>query len=99
MSISAKIDETKKTIIISVNGHFNFSSHPDFRSSYRDFEKKTYAATVDLKNTESLDSAALGMLLLLHEGFSSQPVQIVNPNKIIAQVLEIAHFDTIFIIK
>lgn len=96
MPITHSVDHESKILTISASGLFNFSDHPEFRASYDDIKGQTYTAVVDLKNAESIDSAALGMLLLLDEAFPDVPAKIINANDFIKQVLDIAHFDKKF---
>jgi len=96
MPVTHKIDSESKTITISISGQFDFSAHPEFRASYKDIEDKSYTIIVDLKNTEGMDSAALGMLLLLDENFPDNRVKLINANDFVTQVLEIAHFNQKF---
>jgi len=92
MPITHSIDHENKTLTILVSGQFNFADHPEFRASYDDIKGQAYTAIVDLRNAESMDSAALGMLLLLDEAFPGMPAKIINANDFIKQVLDIAHF-------
>lgn len=96
MPVTYKVDKENKVLAISISGQFNFSSHPEFRASYKDLTDDSYSAVVDLRDTESMDSAALGMLLLLDENFPSKKVKLINANDFVKQVLEIAHFNKKF---
>ena len=97
MSITHQINHEKKTLTISISGQFNFSAHPSFRASYIELDDLNYSYIVDLRNTDNMDSAALGMLLLLDENNSANhPVKIINANEQVRQVLAIAHFDKKF---
>ena len=96
MSVTYKTDPKNKTLTISISGQFDFSSHPEFRASYKEIDDKSYAAIVDLRETENLDSAALGMLLLLDENFPDKQVKLINANDFVRQVLDIAHFSKKF---
>ncbi|MDH5471899.1 MAG: STAS domain-containing protein [Gammaproteobacteria bacterium] len=98
MSIHIDKDEEKKEVRIKVSGNFDFSIHPQFRNSYQDLDK-SYSVIVDLKNTNYMDSAALGMLLLLDDEFSNHRIKIVNCNDFIKQVFQIAHFEKKFDIE
>lgn len=81
-----------------VSGNFDFSKHPQFRNAYQDLDK-SYNVVVDLKNTEYMDSAALGMLLLLNDEFNNHKIKITNCNDFIKQVLQVAHFEKKFDIE
>lgn len=97
MPITQKLDSANNKLVISIAGSFNFSEHPGFRESYRDIEAdKNLDVSVDLGNTEYMDSSALGMLLLLDEHFSDQRINIINCSDYIKQVLNIANFEQKF---
>jgi HptB-dependent secretion and biofilm anti anti-sigma factor len=95
MPVTCKADPKDKTLTISISGQFDFSAHPQFRASYKEIDN-SYAVIVDLRETENMDSAALGMLLLLDENFSDKKVKLINANDFVRQVLEIAHFSEKF---
>ena len=98
MSIHIDKDDQNKQIKIKVSGNFDFSIHPQFRNSYQELDK-SYNVVVDLQNTNYMDSAALGMLLLLDDEFSNHRIKIINCNDFIKQVLQIAHFEKKFDIE
>jgi anti-anti-sigma factor len=89
------------------------SLHPATRfdfNSFRDFRKDYDAALenpsvrlliVDMKNVQYIDSAALGILLLLrdHAISANKTVEIHNLHGIAKDVLEIANFQKIFTIR
>lgn len=98
MSISVNVPSDNKTATIKINGRFDFSSHNDFRKSYKNVVLKTGQYIVDLSSTEYLDSSALGMLLLLKEHAESQAstVKLMGFSDEIKEILTIASFDKIF---
>ena len=98
MSIHIDKDDQNKQIKIKVSGNFDFSIHPQFRNSYQELDK-SYNVVVDLQNTNYMDSAALGMLLLLDDEFTNHRIKIINCNDFIKQVLQIAHFEKKFDIE
>ncbi len=51
---------------------------------------------VDLRGTEYIDSAALGMLLVLRESAGSATVRITNSRPAVRKILQIANFNTLF---
>ena len=65
----AKIEVNKKDskVVIRVAGQFDYQCHREFRDAYR-YEPESAIYEIDLHRTEMLDSAALGMLLLLRWG-------------------------------
>lgn len=82
---------------IKVNGRFEFSVHKEFREAIKLAEKGVTQIDVNLENTDYLDSSALGMLLILcDKQAGKKPVQILNAQKNIKTVLEIANFNNLF---
>ena len=98
MPLTSNIDTKSNTLTISISGNFDFSVHPAFRSAY-DHADDSLNVIVNLNQTEYMDSAALGMLLLLDEHFPNQTIKITGCNKFIKQVLEIANFQKKFDIR
>jgi len=95
MAIQIRKDDKNNELRIIVSGNFDFSLHPEFRKSYQDIDS-TYNIIVDLQSTDYMDSAALGMLLLLDEEFENHRIKIVNCNDFIKQVFQVAHFEKKF---
>ena len=98
MGIATRISDDKKTVTIGVDGRFDFSLHNEFRKAYKDQSLSGGQFVIDLKGTDYLDSSALGMLLLLkeHAENNSSKVNIININKDIREILNIASFDKLF---
>lgn len=96
MSVDSQ-QSTDEQVTIKIKGRFDFSTHQDFRAAY---EKKSAALryVVDLKDTNYLDSSALGMLLLLrdHAGGDRSDVQLVNCNPDVTKILAISNFSKLF---
>ena len=97
MSVTAKPSEDGKTVIITVDGRFDFLVHNEFRSAYKDYESNVNFR-VNLSGTEFIDSSALGMLLLLKK-HSNNEVIIEKPNEEVKRVLTIANFNKVFKIE
>ncbi|MDH5483719.1 MAG: STAS domain-containing protein [Gammaproteobacteria bacterium] len=95
MSVTATSNNENKTLTINIDGQFDFSAHPSFRNSYQNIDP-SFNVIVNLGNTEYVDSAALGMLLLLDEHFTNTKIKIINTNELTRQVLGIAHFEKKF---
>ena len=97
MSVDSHQSTEEKQVTITIKGRFDFSTHQDFRAAY---EKKSSALryVVDLKDTNYLDSSALGMLLLLrdHAGGERADVQLVNCNPDVNKILAISNFSKLF---
>ena len=91
MDIRRDFEDSNKKAIIKVRGRFDFGLHKEFRSTYRDLGAGTKEYVVDLSQASYLDSAALGMLLLLQEhayAFSAR-VCIVGAAPDVRRILDI----------
>jgi anti-anti-sigma factor len=101
MSISSRTNSEGNELTISIIGRFDFNLHQAFRSVLDTADNRIHTFVVDLSQSEYMDSAALGMLLLLLDkaGGSKDRVKIINPNKTVGKILEIANFDKLFNIK
>lgn len=103
MPLTAQVIDDGKSVVIAINGRFDFSIHREFRNAYEKTETKVSHPLyiVDLKGTEYMDSSALGMLLLLreHAGGDKAIVRIINCRPVIKEILDIANFDKLFTIE
>ena len=85
-------------ITISLPQKFDFQLHKEFRRAYEETGIKSLI--LDMKNTQYMDSSALGMLLQLKEYTDKNNSQICikNVSNNILQIMQIAHFDKLFTI-
>lgn len=97
MSVSSRLSDDGQTVEIEVIGRFDFSLQKEFRAAYRDFPSQLNYR-VDLSQVEYLDSAALGMLLLLrqHAGDVRDQVVLCQPREAVEKILGVANFERIF---
>lgn len=88
---------------ISLSGRFDFSAHRTFKSAYEGQirSQEVLEIEIDLGDVEYLDSAALGMLLLLRDQASSanKTVILTNCRGVVQQILDIANFKKLFTIQ
>ncbi len=98
MGISSQISRDGEDMVINIEGRFDFSQHQAFRAAMEAAGGRIRNFTVDLSRSEYMDSAALGMLLLLLEkaGGNRERVRLINPNQNVRKILEIANFDKLF---
>ena len=54
---------------------------------------------IDLGKVDYMDSAALGMLLLLQERADSRQITLVNASGVVSQLLDVANFGRVFNIR
>lgn len=91
------------TEVVRLEGRFDFSSHRVFRDAIK--AALTNAAAqeiqIDLAAVEYMDSSALGMLLLSQENAKAvgKAVALVGAAGAVKQVLEIANFQRLFVIR
>ncbi len=83
-------------LTIHVEGRFDFNCHQQFRRAYENSPGSHNEYVVDLRGTEYIDSAALGMLLVLRESAGSATVRITNSRPAVRKILQIANFNTLF---
>lgn len=85
--------------ILKLKGRFDFSSHRDFRNAYTPLiEAKEQRFEIDLSQVEYIDSAALGMLLLMQERAENigGVISLVGAHGIVRDILNVAHFERFF---
>lgn len=87
--------------VIHIQGRFDFSIHDEFLAAFRDTNGQATRYEVQMGETEYLDSAALGMLMLLreHAGNDASRITLKNPRPEVKEVLEIANFNRLFQIR
>jgi anti-anti-sigma factor len=100
MAISGSVSDGGNSVLIKINGRFDFNAHHDFRNVYRN-EKSDSTYTIDMTGTDYIDSSALGMLLLLreHAGNESAKITITGCNDDIKKIFAISNFEKLFTIQ
>lgn len=98
MSITSQASEDGTELTIQVKGRFDFSSLQLFRNAYEKVEPKPQRFVIDLKESDYLDSSALGMLLALRDygGGDNADIKIVNCNSDVKKILVITKLDELF---
>lgn len=101
MQIKTSTENSKATI--AMRGRFDFSSHRQFRETLEQIMQtpEIREIEVDLGAVDYLDSSALGMLLLMREKVSgaNKTLALTNCRGVVQQVLEVANFSKLFIIR
>ena len=98
--VIARPSTTNNGLVIEVFGAFNLEVHSDFRRAF-EYQGQTYSRyAVNLAQCTALDSAGLGMLLLLrdHTKLPKKDLIITHCSRDVRQVLRYASFDQIFTI-
>ena len=95
MSVSTTHNE-QGACVISIAGRFDFSSHPEFRGAFSALTPGI-EVIVDFDATTYIDSAALGMLLLLRDRVGdARHIRLTRCKGQPDQVLRIANFHKLF---
>jgi len=100
MAVESIRADTDNVLKISVTGDFNLSVHKDFRAAYDGFDYHDYTVFLDLACANTMDSSALGMILVMQADLEKEDdqIHIINANDDIKKILKVAHFDSLFII-
>lgn len=98
MAISSNLSNDGSLLTITVKGRFDFSSLQSFRNAYEKTLPKPNKFIVDLKDSEYLDSSALGMLLALRDyaGGEKSDISVINCNQDVKKILVITKLDELF---
>jgi len=98
MTLQSTVSPDGKTVTIRIQGRFDFNLHKEFRDAYSGEAAGASHYVIDFKDTEYMDSSALGMLLLLreHAGGSPDRVRLTNVSPELRKILEISNFHHLF---
>ena len=101
MTIETKFSEDGKLLVIHIKGKFDFTMLNEFRQAYCDVANGVNNYVVDMRDTSTIDSSALGMLLNMkrHLNLKDGEIKIINCNDIVNKVLHITNFNKKFIIE
>lgn len=97
MSLTKSVSADGKSVTIKINGRFDFSVHQEFREAYS-ANTSANRYVLDFSNTEYIDSAACGMLLVFRDavGGNNANIDIVNANSDIVKTLSMLQFHKMF---
>lgn len=87
---------------VTLSGKFTFSDHQEFRSVLQKAEENNIRQVVlNMALVDFIDSAALGMLLLLHDiaKKNHKEVMINGATGHVKKIFEMAKFETMFAIS
>lgn len=101
MTIKVQIHDHAARIVMS--GRFDFQVHRDFKDAYTPLLDNTevHEIEVEMSGLAYMDSAALGMLILLNERAKAvnKMIALLNTSGMVSQMLEVANFNRMFNIK
>jgi anti-anti-sigma factor len=85
---------------LGLPGRFDYTANREFSQTYQPWLEKPEIKfiEIDFSGTEYIDSAALGMLLLLrrHCKDHGKVISLMRAKGVVAEVLRIAQFDSLF---
>jgi len=96
MNISSH--QADNTLTLKITGRWDYKGAKAFQAAYKGCTLNQ-TVILDLRETEMIDSAALGMLLMLRETLGHEQPVTIFANTNIKKALGIALFDKIFNIK
>ena len=100
MSVQKNISHDQSTVTIRIDGMFDLSMQSSFRAAYEESgPSKKYI--LDMMDTEYMDSAAFGMLLVFrdHVGGDKAEITVINAGDDLKKSFKMLHFDRMFQLK
>ncbi len=97
MSLRIELDADEGCMTVHVQERFDFSVHRAFHDACLDGQR-AHSYVIDLEQATTMDSSALGMLLLLREraGGEGADIRIVNAQPDLRNTLRVAGFEELF---
>lgn len=99
MTVKLNAAADGKEAVVSISGRFDFSAHGEFRQVLDGLGAVRFSKyTVDMGAVDDMDSAALGMLLLLRDAVGGEKanVHLVRCRAEIREMLKRANFQDLF---
>lgn len=90
--------QVDQQLTITIMGNFDFEMVQEFRDAYSNQDASEFV--IDMRNTEHMDSSALGMLLNMRKSLGNDTtISIINCRPQIQKILSISRFDKKFSIE
>jgi anti-anti-sigma factor len=95
--LSTQLSADGSQLTIKPRGHFGFAVYEKFRAAYERRSRDMHYV-VDLGDVATMDSSALGMLLVLreHQGGDQARIEITHCSTEVRKILQIANFERLF---
>ncbi len=95
-------EEKNGCTVATMRGSFTFGENQNFRAMLKELQTSpSSTVAIDLTGVEFIDSAALGMLLLLRDTMQSSGkiLELRSPQGQIRKMFELSNFNELFTIK
>ena len=101
MEIQAQLSEDKKVLTLTLLGKFDYTWHQEFQAAYENLSPPPEKVIMDVLEVISLDSSALGMLLLLRKfcGDDNADIKLINAKPDIYTLMHSCKFDELFVLE
>jgi anti-anti-sigma factor len=101
MEIKAELSVDTALLTLTLMGKFDYTCHQLFQASYDSIIPAPRRVVLDMLEVPSVDSSALGMLLLLrtYAGGDEADVSIINAQPDVYKLLQTCKFDDLFNLK
>lgn len=98
MEIQSHLSEDQTTLTLNLSGKFDYTCQEAFQKAFEAVNPIPQSYVIDALEVHSIDSSALGMLLLLrnHAGGDEADVAIINAQPDIHRLLQTCKFDELF---
>lgn len=97
MTISSSLSDDNQTVTIQVHGRFNQDVHEAFHQAAKIHPRGEKSFVVDLADTLTIDSSALGMLLQLRDhNRSDTRVRLINASPAVRAALVKVGYASLF---
>lgn len=95
--MQSKIQKTGDAVELLLEGRFTFTDHDSFRRLIDEIgEPEPRHCTIDLSAVTYLDSAAVGMLLLMRERLDRSKIVLKGGSPSVKELIRIAKLGTLF---
>lgn len=98
MEIQSHLSADQTTLTLRLSGKFDYTCQEAFQRAFEAVKPSPQRYVIDALEVHSIDSSALGMLLLLrnHAGGDEADVAIINAQPDILKLLQTCKFDELF---
>jgi len=101
VEIKSQFTDDEKELTLSLLGKFDYTCHQDFLSTFETLNPVPEKFVIDTLQVTTIDSSALGMLLLLrnYAGGDNSNIRIINVKADILKLMRTCKFDELFEIE